>query len=225
MMLVKKNLDVKSILLSLVGFILLWAIVTDAWGYSALLPIRFGSYVYAFISRLIWVAPAFWLIFRYSDSLVYNRKSLFSKPLWNRPFIITLIASLVFVLACMFLNHVGFWLNPVVNIPLETMKIIMVGLVEETVLRGWGYNALLIVTSDQKAVLYSTIFFVLLHWPAYFVRLFRFGTMDVLGLLGQSIAAMIWGILFCWLLKKGKTLWHPIIIHIVYDLCIVLFVG
>ena len=219
----KKHPDVKGILMSLAGFVLLWAVVTNAWGYSAFLPV--GSYTYAFISRVIWAAPAVWLIFRYTDYLTFSRRMLFSRPAGNRTVAVTLAASLVVALFSMFLSHGGFWLNPAVSIPTEILKLIMVGLVEETVFRGWGYNALAAVTSDRKAVLYSTVFFVLLHWPAYFIRLFRFGTMDAPALLGQSIAALIWGILFCRLLKNGKTLWHPIFVHIVYDVLIILLVG
>ena len=41
----------------------------------------------------------------------------------------------------------------------------------------------------------------------------------------QSIAAGVWGIVFCWLLKKSKTIWNPIIAHIVYDVFIIVFAG
>lgn len=41
----------------------------------------------------------------------------------------------------------------------------------------------------------------------------------------QSITAAVWGIVFCWLLKKSKTIWNPIIAHIVYDVFIIVFAG
>ena len=41
----------------------------------------------------------------------------------------------------------------------------------------------------------------------------------------QSITAAVWGIVFCWLLKKSKTIWNPIITHIVYDVFIIVFAG
>ena len=37
--------------------------------------------------------------------------------------------------------------------------------------------------------------------------------------------ADVWGIVFCWLLKKSKTIWNPIIAHIVYDVFIIVFAG
>ena len=101
----------------------------------------------------------------------------------------------------------------------------LVGFVEETVFRGWGYNALSATIPERKASLLSTVFFVLLHWPAYLVRFYRFGSINYSALLSQSLATLIWGFLFCWLLRKGKTLWNPIIAHVVYDVLTGLFVG
>ena len=221
----KSNTVLKTILLSLFGFVLLWAVVTDAWGYSSHLTVTYGNYIYSYLSRMIWVSPAIWLIIRHSASLSCNGKELFSRPIFNKSLVIVLIAALVTTIAAMFINHGGFWLNPTVNIPLEIVKICFVGFVEETVYRGWGYNALSAITTDKKAVIYSTVFFVLLHSPAYFIKLYRFGTMDYSGLLMQSISAAIWGVIFCWILKKSKTIWNPIIAHIVYDVLAGLFVG
>ncbi len=221
----KKSLSFQMILLSLSGFVLLWAVVTDAWGYSAHLTISHGGYVYAYISRLVWAAPALWLIKRYGTCVRFSGKALFSRPVCNKSLLVALGASLIVALGEMLAAHGGFWLNPSVNLPLEIIKFIMVGLVEETVFRGWGYNALSETVSDGKAVVCSTAFFVLLHWPAYFIRLGRFGTMDYQAWLSQCLAAAIWGVVCCRLLKKEKTLWNPIIAHTVYDILIVLLVG
>ncbi len=221
----KKAPTIQTILLSLFGFVLLWAIVTDAWGYSSHLAISCGSYIYAYFSRAVWVAPAIWLIFRHSAVLHFNGRLAFSRPVWNKQLIIVLVVSLIISFAGMIVTHGGFWLNPSVVIPLEIIKIIMVGFVEETVFRGWGYNALSAIVTNKKAVIYSTVFFVLLHSPAYFVRFYRFGTMDYSTWLIQSFTAAIWSVVCCWLLKKSKTLWNPIIAHIVYDLFTVLLVG
>ena len=178
---------IQEILLSLFGFVILWAVVTDAWGYSGYLPVRYGSYIYAYV--------------------------------------IVLSVSFLISFGIMFANHKGFWLNPEVNCPLEIIKFAAVGFVEEAVFRGWGYNALSKITTGKKAVFFSTVFFVLLHWPANFIRLYRFGILDDSALLTQSISAAIWGVVCCWLLKKGKTLWNPVIAHAVYDVLNVLFVG
>lgn len=221
----RKKRQFQYILLSLFGFVILWAIATDAWGYSSHLTVRYGNYIYAVLSRLVWVTPAVWLIFRYSDSITLSKQELFSRLVWNKSLVIVLTVSLVVSLAGMLVTHGGFWLNPTVNIPLEIIKICFVGFVEEAVFRGWGYNALSATVTNREAVIYSTVFFVLLHSPAYFVRFYRFGTMDYSTWLIQSLTTAIWGMAGCWLLKKSRTIWNPIIAHIIYDVFIVLFVG
>jgi len=125
----------------------------------------------------------------------------------------------------MLVKHKEIWLNKSINLPFEIMKYVIVGFVEETVFRGWGYNALTSVTTDKKAVILSTMFFVFVHWPAYFVKLYRFGIFDISGLFVQSLSAVVWGLIFCWLLKSEKTIWNPVIAHTFYDLASVLLIG
>ena len=163
MLIQKKKPGFQTILLSLCGFVLLWAVVTDAWGYSSHLAFGHGDYIYAYLSRLIWVAPALWLILRHGSFLRLGRETLFSWPVFNRSFAIVLAVSVLFPLIEMFVVHGGFWLNPSVNLPLEIVKFILVGFVEETVFRGWGYNALSSLgetAADRKAVICSTAFFI-----------------------------------------------------------------
>lgn len=53
----EKELDLKRIILTLIGFIVFWTIITNAWGYSAYLfkndPYNIGTYIYGYISRCI----------------------------------------------------------------------------------------------------------------------------------------------------------------------------
>jgi len=222
----KKHLSFSIIILSLFGFIILWTIVTDAWGYSE----RFfnfyaGNYIYAFISRLIWVLPAILLIIRYGNFLHICKSELFSRPRFDRSLILVLVISSAVVVITMLFYNKGFWFNTVIEPLAVIIKYIIVGFVEETVFRGWGYNALAAVTSDRKAVIISTVFFIIVHLPAYFIKLYRFGNFDFAAILTQSLSALIWGIVFCRLLEKRKTLWNPIIAHSVYDIMSVLLVG
>ena len=220
----KEKQSLAFILLTLFGFVLLWAVVTDAWGYSSNLEFGYGKQVYALLSRLFWVFPAICLIKRHSDSLSIGKKELFSKPVWNRPLATILIISVILSFVGMLIIHGGLWLNPAIRNPLDIIVICCVGFVEETVFRGWGYNALRGIVSEKKAVILSTLFFVLLHSPAYFVRCYRLGAMDYDTWIIQSISATVWGIVFCRLLKKSKTIWNPIIAHVVYDVFVTVFV-
>jgi len=165
------------------------------------------------------------LIIRYSNSLTFSKEELFSHPRLNKSLLIAIIVSLVYAVTTMLFNHKGLWINNKASVLLVIIKFFIVGFVEEMVFRGWGYNALTKVTTDKKAIYLSNACVILLHWPAYFIKFFRFGTFDLSGLLLQSLSALIWGISFCWLMKKGKTLWNSIIAHTVYDILLVLLVG
>ncbi len=48
----KREITPRGVVISLVGFILLWTVVTDAWGYSSyLFPLDNGTYFYGYIIR------------------------------------------------------------------------------------------------------------------------------------------------------------------------------
>ena len=220
-----KSLSTNKIILSLIGFVILWTLVTDAWGYSDHFNFSYGKYIYAFLSRLIWVLPAVLLIVRYSNSLYFSSRQCFSRLCFQSPLKIVMIISSCYTVIMMFVYHHDFWFNKEVNLPLEIVKLVMVGFVEETVFRGWGYNALAKTVSDKKAVIISTVFFILLHWPAYFIKLYRFGTFDISGLTSQTSSALVWGVVCCYLLKKGTSLWNSITAHAFYDIVFVLLVG
>lgn len=224
----KKELTSKYIILTLFGFIILWAIVTDAWGYSNYIfknNVSIGAYIYSYISRVIWVLPAIFLITRNSDKLKLNKNELFSRPVFNKSLILTIIISLLYIIIMMLINHKGFWFNNEIILWFIIIKYIIVGFVEEVVFRGWGYNALANIMPQKKAMLITTLLFIALHFPAYFIKLLRFGVFDFAGIIVQSFSALIWGIVFCMLLKKGKTIWNPVIAHAIYDLMSILFIG
>lgn len=150
------------------GFVLFWATVTDAWGYSdRFFNFNSGNYVYAYLSRLIWALPAVLLIAKSGDSLYLSDRQLFSRSCFDKPLAAVMIVSLIYAIIMMLANHQGIWFNNnEITLPLEIIKLAAVGFVEETVFRGWGYNALAKVTSNKKAAILSTAFFILLHWPA-----------------------------------------------------------
>ncbi len=223
----KKELSIKKIILTLIAFITLWAIITNAWGYSDYIfkDNNTGTYIYGYISRVIWVLPAIFLIINYSDKLKYNKKQLFSWPKFNKSLNLVLLISLTYVMIGMLLNHKGFWFNSEVILSLVFIKYMIVGIVEEVVFRGWGYNSLANIVSHKKATIITTILFILLHWAAYLIKFLRLGTFDLTGIITQSVSALIWGLIFCWLLRRGKTIWNPILAHIGYDLMCVLLLG
>lgn len=89
----KREIAPRGVVISLLGFILLWTVVTDAWGYSSYLFLSDnGTYFYGYISRFFWVLPAVFLIIVNDKCLLLHRKELFSRPQFNWKFIVVLLA-------------------------------------------------------------------------------------------------------------------------------------
>ena len=172
----KNSLTVK-IILTLFRSVVFWAIVTDAWGYLDYIfrndPLNIGTCIYACLSRCIWVIPAILLIIRHSDKLGLHKHELYQHAKVGKPLMIVMAISLFSVMVGMLINHKGIWFNSEIFLGLVLAKYIVVGFVEETVFRGWGYNSLAKHMSHKKAAIISTVFFILLHRPAHFIRLFR----------------------------------------------------
>lgn len=207
-------------ILSMVGSVALWTVVTDAWNYSALLSpeqlLSIYQFLYGCLSRLVWMLPAFLLIRRFDKDLFWNRKQLFSKPKTELVFLIFVALTTIYALA----SAAG--RAPSRHITRErllllTLKFLFVAIGEEAVFRGWGYNLLRKVHSNTVSLIISAFLFAVLHWPAYFIRLLLYGQFSWSGIIAQSISALVCGLLFAVMLQRSGTLWNPIIAHFYYD--------
>lgn len=210
---------------SMMGFIVLWATVTDAWNYSAFLFPRHppvNRFLYGYLSRILWMFPAFILIRRFDKCLYRSGKQMFSKPKAEPVFIVFTVLTTGYVLVSMMIDreprHItwdGFLLS--------TVKFIIVGIGEETVFRGWGYNLLKKVNSEPVSLLVSAFLFAALHLPAYFIKLILYGQFDLPGMMAQSMSALLLGMLFAVMFRRSGTLWNPILAHFYYDLMLEVF--
>ena len=205
---------------SMTGFILLWAVVTDAWNYSAhLFPAHIhntGTYLYGYFSRLLWMLPAFILIHRFDQNLFWTKTQLFSKPKPEPVFLAFIVLTTIYALVSMILNDHPRHIT-IERLLLLTVKFLIVGIGEETVFRGWGCNLLMKVRSNAASLVISALLFVVLHWPAYFIKLLLYGQFNWPGFAAQSISALFCGLLFAVMLKRSGTLWNPILAHFYYD--------
>ena len=205
--------------LSMIGFIVLWAIVTDAWNYSAVFSGEFTSglceYLYGYLSRIVWMLPAFILIHKFDKNLFWSRKQLFSKSKAEPVFAVFMILTTGYALTSMVITYHS-WHVTDENLLLLTIKLLIVGIGEETVFRGWGYNLLKKVRSDTASLSISAFLFVVLHWPAYFIKLFLYSQFSWPEIAAQSISVLFCGFLFAVMLKRSGSLWNPIIAHFYY---------
>jgi len=223
------KLNIKKVHISLLCSVILWAVVTDAWGYSSLL---FGNmynnwsqYLYGLVSRGIWSIPFIVLIIKCADDIPANFKELFSHKWHWKSVIIALSAITVYIMVGMFVNHGGFWVNQDVRISQVFLMFLMVGFAEEIVYRGFGMNAFSAFMSERKANLLSSIYFVVLHFPSYFIHWYLDGTFAVTAMLTQAIYVLVMGLIFGYLFRKSKSVLPPMVIHFWADFISVLFIG
>lgn len=111
----EKQLSFKKIIFTLLGFVIFWAAVTDAWGYSDWIFRNdfhnIGKYIYGYFSRCIWVIPAILLIIKYNDQLSFKKTELYRHPKIDKSLMIVLVISLGYVAVGMLINYKGFWFN------------------------------------------------------------------------------------------------------------------
>lgn len=223
-----RRLSYGKVIFSLVISILLWSAVTNAWGYSSLIfgsENIYGSFIYNHISRFIWSLMAIVLLKAYSEDIPVKPKELFKNKPDMKPFLITAAAIIAYHIAAMLIYHGGIWINPDMKLFETLSTFVMVAYAEEIVYRGWGMNALSAFVSERKANVISCVFFVILHLPAYVIRLFSGGTISAPAIMTQCAMVFVLGLLFGYLYNKGKSLWSPMAVHFLGDFLSVMMIG
>lgn len=107
--------------------------------------------------------------------------------------------------------HIGFneWLN----------TILLVGIIEEIVFRGFLLRKFMELFSFWKANTMTSLLFVSIHFPIWFYKeLFTFPY-----IISSIVVAFILSIMFGLIYKKTNSLWSVLIIHSLYNLLVSLF--
>lgn len=215
--------------ISLMISILIWAIITDAWNYSAFLfpgmQGEWSRYVYGYLSRLAWVIPYIILVAKNAGCVQLPVKKLFAFKVHWPSFLLVFTAITGYTIAGMLVNHDGIWLNPQILLLQELPKFLVVGFAEEMVYRGWGMNAFLTHMNSNKANILSSLYFVALHFPGYFIHWYIDGTFALSAMLTQAVYVFVLGLVFGWLFKKSQSIWPSMLIHFWSDFASVLLIG
>ncbi|MDO4562877.1 MAG: hypothetical protein Q4C12_03485 [Clostridia bacterium] len=109
------QLSLKTVILSLFISVLLWSIVTDAWGYTKIFHVSndsWGNYIFDFFSRLIWSAPAILLLLKYKRYVPTSLKQLFANTPEIKPLAFFVVIIVMYHVLAMFYNHGALWINP-----------------------------------------------------------------------------------------------------------------
>ncbi|HCC35560.1 MAG TPA: hypothetical protein DEQ02_07995 [Ruminococcaceae bacterium] len=189
-----RHLSIRKIIITQIMFLLLWTVVTNAWEYSRFLGAESGSWgnhLYNLTSRILWAAPAIMLLQAYKKEIPTPLIRLCTNKPDIKPFIISVIVIIIYNFGGMLIYHRGLWINPEFDVPKLLLMFISVAVVEELVYRGWGLNAFSKLQSVRKANIVSSLFFVLLHLPAYFIKLIFTGTFPLAAVAVQCVMVFI----------------------------------
>ena len=187
--------------------------VTEILPEGALHEILFGL-----LKLAVWTVPALLLARRYSDEMQVGFREMFtSKP----PLKIVLISFLVYTLVSFPLLKLfkgTLALNPDFHIGTH-LWLLIVGITEEAVFRGWMLNATAKKTNDAAALGLNALMFLAIHFPKWidegiFVQAFTgFGFLSIIAF------SVVTGYIFL----KTKNLLLPVLLHMWYDLMLSIF--
>ena len=173
------------------------------------------------LKGLIWLLPALLLIRRYDDSLAVPLRDLYRKPKsWSLCIEILVILAVCLALGSL-LRSRSLSLSPEF-IPADLIWIVLVGLMEETVFRGWLLNLLLEPGDLEgnsfpwKPVALTSVLFLLIHFPLWY----RTGALAANLAGGAFVSILFLSILFSWTFLRTRSLLVPIVIHSFWDLLV-----
>lgn len=201
-------------------FILIWGIrEVQITPYLNLLDPFSTAVVSAVIKIIIWVIPVILLvkIVEKSDPFSYlGLRYNFKKGLkWAGWISIILVTYFILLNLVVLKNDIVFnmsfneWLN----------TILLVGITEEIVFRGFLLRKLMESFRFWKANTITSLLFVSIHFPIWFYK----GLFEFPHVLSSIVTVFILGIIFGYIYNKTNSLWSVIIIHSLYNLLVSIF--
>lgn len=164
------------------------------------------------IKSIIWLGFAHFYIKKYSSRLFLTKQQMLRNPIRLRLLLLPAGAICLYFLFLMLILHRGIYLNPDFHPSMLIGSFFLAGFLEESVFRGCFLNGLLMVTSGRKANTIAAVGFLIIHYPSYIIG----GTPAMI--LYNSIGIFIAGLIFGWSYKKNKSLWAPVILHMLWNL-------
>lgn len=211
----KKALALKKVLFTYMIFWVIWTlrVVLLKPLIDANLELWTKEIINGIIKSCIWFGIAIILIKLYDTGLKIKFKEMFTTRIMAQILLPVLGIFLAYYLIAMFVMHGGFYLNPKFHPSQLIGQFLLVGILEEIVFRGWFLNALSLFLKDWKANIVASVMFVLIHVPSWTVS-----GMNVAMILSTSIGIFVLSLIFGWTFKKNKSLWTPIILHMIWDI-------
>ena len=198
-----------AIVVSYIVFMLGWYLRETYINFSNL-----NVYLEACINFVIygvwWSGFAFFLIYYFRNQLNWDLKEILTQIPHTKTLLIALPIISVYYFICW--AFAGFRFNFEMNWLDYLLTVVGVGIFEESVFRGWFYNAWSTIVKEKYANIISAVMFVFIHYPRWFQLGRTLGDV-VYG----SIYVFVLGVLFGLLFRKNRSIWTSAILHSVWD--------
>ena len=166
---------------------------------------------------IIWCGFGTYFIYKYNNDLWLKKENLFKQ---NNPKLLIQLIIMVIITAflAMLKTHHGFNINSF-TIDDFFNKFLLVGLEEEIVFRALILNGLSKKEKSLKASIITSVIFAVIHIPIY-IRNELAATLILVNMFKIIAISMVYNYVF----KESKSLWHILVVHSLWDLLFFLFI-
>lgn len=173
---------------------------------------------------LIWLMPAILLIRTYKSRLYLSLEEMFqSKVNWAKLLPIFLFFTVYLVGGAYYVFDGKISIAQGFVWP-QILWVLFVGVTEEMVFRGWLLNATIKDASRRKQwamVTINSLLFLGIHVPIWLFA----NQIDIVFSSFSFLSVIVLSFIFSWMFIKTKSILPAIVLHMYWDLLIVLFYG
>lgn len=170
---------------------------------------------------ILWIVPAVYWIRKYPEELEISSGEMFARKLPLRKLLPWLLVVIAVPLWNDYRINGGIGIHPDFHLYSLIGGFLTVGITEEIVFRGWFYNVALKRLPSGYGELLNAAMFLLIHIPIWLLQ----GKLASNLMSGGWVSIVILSCLFSWIFKETKSLWAPVILHMTWDLMVILFIG
>lgn len=170
------------------------------------------------VKGLIWTLPAVCLVRYYQDDVYVQLKQMFTNRVNILKYIPVFIGFSVYLVLGAFVVKGGLAISESFNLS-DLVVVLFVGITEEMVFRGWLLNGTVNKDSIWLPVVINALLFLLIHFPIWI----KSGQIIDIIVSLNFLAVPILSVIFSWTFLKSKSIWIPIVLHMYWDLFILLF--
>ncbi len=174
------------------------------------------------VKLAVWLVPFALLIRNDEGSLLLPFRSMIlgrKKWFWALP---ALLFIVVYYLIGSYVTFGKIAIHPDFRPQSLIGTVLLAGIIEELVFRGFFLNAFANRMSREKAVALTAPLFLVIHFPVWFTAgMFA----DPLSLFRNSIGILMLSVLFSLLFLRSKNLFVPTVAHMLWNLGAVLLFG